>query len=712
MTKPLITNDLDELVSELLAHCNGHIKLAAPLGLGKPNHLLNAIYTRIKAEPSKTNLTLYTALSLKVPQAKQSLEKRFLGPFIKRHFGDDYPQLDYVMDRDANTLPRNIRIHEFYFSSGSQLQNPNSQQDYISQNYTHVARDLVSAGINVVVQQVAKRGDQISLSSNPDVLLDLIDEMQKHEKPLLVIGVVNSELPFLGGEAQVNQNQFDWLLDDSNAVPLFGVPRESVSSVDHAIGLFASTLVKDGGTLQIGIGALSDAIVNALIIRQKDNPIYLQALKTLDNSLENEFLTSSLLKQYGSITPFEQGLYGATEMVMDGFMHLRKAGILKRQVFDDLALQNLLDQSIITNPLGHNALDKLLEHSLLPKRLDKKSLNWLKKFGLVEQDTQLTDNQLCFPGGQVIGIDLTMKNNLNSLSKRITGRSLIGGRYLEGAFYLGSKKLYQWLKQLDGEDWNGLWMRRVSHINELLGGSETLDRNQRKQARFFNTCMIHTLTGAAVSDGLEDTQVVSGVGGQYNFVAMAHSLHDGRSILMLRSTRLVNGKAKSNIRWNYGHITIPRHLRDIVITEYGIADLRGQSDQEVIKRMLSISDARFQPQLLATAKSAGKVAPDFEMPKAWSNNLPQTIGQLNNFEVFSDYPFGSDFDTTELQLISALKKLKSATSNWYGKALSLGAALLPQKMSKEKALCLERMGLSKPKNIREKIMAGLLSRYL
>jgi acyl-CoA hydrolase len=34
-------------------------------------------------------------------------------------------------------------------------------------------------------------------------------------------------------------------------------------------------------------------------------------------------------------------------------------------------------------------------------------------------------------------------------------------------------------------------------------------------------------------------RVVPGVGGQYNFVAMAHALHEARSVLMLRATRCV-----------------------------------------------------------------------------------------------------------------------------------------------------------------------------
>ena len=57
-----------------------------------------------------------------------------------------------------------------------------------------------------------------------------------------------------------------------------------------------------------------------------------------------------------------------------------------------------------------------------------------------------------------------------------------------------------------------------------------------------------------------------------------HALRDGRSVLLLRSSRVGAAGARSNILWNYGHTTIPRHLRDVFVTEYGIADLRGKSD--------------------------------------------------------------------------------------------------------------------------------------
>src|SRR5258708_37606973 len=113
----------------------------------------------------------------------------------------------------------------------------------------------------------------------------------------------------------------------------------------------------------------------------------------------------------------------------------------------------------------------------------------------------------------------------------------------------------------------------VSGVNDLFG-EENLARRQRHDARFINICMMMTLFGAAVSDALEDGRVVSGGGGQYNFVAMAHELERARSILLLHATRAARGGGESKIVFNYGHAPIPRHLRDIVITEDGIPDLR------------------------------------------------------------------------------------------------------------------------------------------
>ena len=169
-------------------------------------------------------------------------------------------------------------------------------------------------------------------------------------------------------------------------------------------------------------------------------------------------------------------------------------------------------------------------------------------------------------------------------------------------------------------------MTSISYVNELYGG-EDAKRRARVNARFINDAMMATVLGDVVSDGLEDGRIVSGVGGQYNFVAQGFALEGARSVIMLRASRTAKGKTQSNIRWRYGHTTIPRHLRDMIVTEYGVADLRGKSDRDVIAAMLAITDQRFQDDLLRQAKDAGKIERSFELPDAARDNTPDAIEQ-------------------------------------------------------------------------------------
>ena len=95
-------DSLDAAVARMLERLPAALHVGAPLGLGKPHRLLNALYARIAADPSRP-LTLYTALSLDPPRASPGLEQRFLDPFAERHFGADFPRLAYVdaQRRDA-----------------------------------------------------------------------------------------------------------------------------------------------------------------------------------------------------------------------------------------------------------------------------------------------------------------------------------------------------------------------------------------------------------------------------------------------------------------------------------------------------------------------------------------------------------------------------------------------------------------------------------
>ena len=143
---------------------------------------------------------------------------------------------------------------------------------------------------------------------------------------------------------------------------------------------------------------------------------------------------------------------------------------------------------------------------------------------------------------------------------------------------------------------------------------------QRRHARFVNTTMMVTGLGAAVSDTLDDGRVVSGVGGQYNFVAMAHALPEARSILCVRATRESRGEVTSSMPWSYGNATIPRHLRDIVVTRvrhrrparpHGSRGRRGAGGDHG----LALPGA-----FVAEAQRAGKLPRDYRVPDAARNN--------------------------------------------------------------------------------------------
>ncbi len=242
-------------------------------------------------------------------------------------------------------------------------------------------------------------------------------------------------------------------------------------------------------------------------------------------------------------------------------------------------------------------------------------------------------------------------------------------------------------------------MTAVSFTNELYG-DQAAKTTARVKARFVNSAMMATLLGALVSDGLEDGRVVSGVGGQHNFVAQAFALPDARSIVSVRATRSRKGKTQSNIRYAYGHVTIPRHERDIVVSEYGIADLRGKSDEMVAAAMLAIADSRFQPELLRAAKDAGKIAATYEIPAAFRDNTPERIARaLAPFDL-PPFPFGTDFTPVEQRLLVALGKLKDAAPSRLARLALAGGPRDDE--------ALARMRLARPGTLSERLTARLL----
>jgi len=416
------------------------------------------------------------------------------------------------------------------------------------------------------------------------------------------------------GAGDLPAEEFSAVLD-SPAIdfPLFAPPSEPITDTKYAIGLHAAGLVRDGGTLQIGIGQIGDALAQSLIVRHRDTAQFEATIRRLTPATEQ----FSVL-QTG---PFEKGLYGLSEMLFEAFLGLIDAGILKREV---------------------------------------------------------------------------------------------DGVVLHGTFFLGPKSFYRRLRDMTPEQIARIQMMPVSFTNELYGDEEA-KRRARVDARFVNNAMMATVMGAAISDGLEDGQVVSGVGGQYNFVAQAFALQGARSILTVEATRQAGAKTQSNIRWSYGHETIPRHLRDVVVTEYGVADIRGKSDADVIAAMLQVADSRFQEELARQARDAGKLPKNFEIPAAYRENHPGRIADAlkpaRAAGLLPSFPFGSDFTGTERRLIPALQFLQDAqrSPQRLPGLLWQGLTRTPDAADQE---CLARLGLDRPATFSERAYSALVNAAL
>ena len=603
-------DDPDRVADAIIARVGKNLVLALPLGLGKANHVANALFARASADPS-IRLHIFTALTLETPRSRPGLERRFVQPFAQRVFAG-YPELAYAKVLRAGTLAPNIIVDEFFFQAGTRLGIAAAQQSYISANYTHALRCVLDRGVNVVAQLVARRAGatRLSLSCNPDLTLDLLKSRARGQCDFLFVGQVNSELPFMPGDGDLPEGEFDLLLEGpATDFPLFAPPRESIELAEHAMGIHVARTIADGGTLQLGIGSLGDAVAHALILRHRANADFRAIAARLDPA---DGAPAGLRES----DPFDQGLHGVSEMLVESFLDLMRAGVLKREV---------------------------------------------------------------------------------------------EGALLQAAFFLGSRAFYRALRDLPEAELAKLRMTSVLFVNELYG-DEAAKRRARVKGRFINNAMMATLLGNVVSDALENGQVVSGVGGQYNFVAQAFALEDARSIIMVRTTREAKRRTTSNIRWNYGHTTIPRHLRDIVVTEYGVADLRGKTDRDVIAAMLAVADSRFQGELLRQAKDAGKIERGFELPAACRDNTPDRIARALSpaYEqgLLPAFPFGTDFTPVEQRLIPALMLLQSVTLPRL--ALLLARGFLSSSPAPDVRDCLGRMALDHPSGASEHIEAALL----
>ncbi len=600
MFNPFTFSDAMSAARAIVARVGPDLRVALPLGLGKPVTLVNAL-VRLAADDPSLKLSIFTALTLERPEPSSDMERRFLGPARDRLFGR-YPDLAYARMLRDGTLPANIDVTEFFLLAGRWTSVERMQRAYVSVDFAQALDVLLARRPNLVLQLLAAEGDRLSLSCNTDISADLLRLRREGRADFLFAAELNPALPFLPGPAEIAASEVALGLDPPEPFELFSVPKRPVADADHAIGLHVSRLVPDGGTLQIGIGTTGDAVAHALRLRHRG---------ALAELWRNCPVPADGFAETG---PFDIGLYAVTEMLVDVMLPLLEEGIIAREV---------------------------------------------------------------------------------------------DGVAIHAGFFVGCRDFYARLRDLPEEVRARIAMMPVTFTNSLLG-DETAKRAARRGARFVNSTMTATLLGDAASDQLLDGTVVSGVGGQFDFVSQAHQLEGARSVLALHATRHGSGGLRSNIVWSRPHVTVPRHMRDIVVTEYGIADLRGKSDADCAAAMLAIADSRFQKELLGQARERGKLPPDFRIPEARQHNLPGRVSAWLDpaRDRLPAFPFGTDFTEREQRLLPALTQLGRARGDrmalarlaWQGRGTG----------SAEEEACVKRLELDAPGGLRDRFIAKAL----
>lgn len=78
----------------------------------------------------------------------------------------------------------------------------------------------------------------------------------------VVIAEVNDRMPYVGGDNHIHVSELDYIVETSN--PLFEIPLAPIGETEQAIGGFCAELIENGSTLQLGIGAIPDAVLQCL----------------------------------------------------------------------------------------------------------------------------------------------------------------------------------------------------------------------------------------------------------------------------------------------------------------------------------------------------------------------------------------------------------------------------------------------------------------
>ncbi len=190
-------------------------------------------------------------------------------------------------------------------------------------------------------------------------------------------------------------------------------------------------------------------------------------------------------------------------------------------------------------------------------------------------------------------------------------KSLRRGKVV-ASFCMGSRKLYD---AVDEDD------RFEFHPSDYVNDPFIVSRNDRMVA--INSALQVDLTGQVCSDSIGN-RFYSGFGGQVDFIRGAARSKDGKAIIALPSTAKSGSVSRIVATLDAGAgVVTSRADVDFVVTERGIASLKGRSVRERALALIAVAHPNFQDELLERARELGFVYPD---QRPWpKNGLPYPI---------------------------------------------------------------------------------------
>ena len=156
-------------------------------------------------------------------------------------------------------------------------------------------------------------------------------------------------------------------------------------------------------------------------------------------------------------------------------------------------------------------------------------------------------------------------------------------------FAMGQKAMYDFLDNNPSVE---------SHPVDYVNDPHVIAQNDNVVS--INAALQIDLTGAVNAEHLLGHQY-SATGGQLDFVRGAYASRDGKSIIACHSTA-AKGKATRIVARLDGPVTTPRIDTQIVVTEFGWADLKGKSSTARAKALIALAHPQFRDALTAAAR--------------------------------------------------------------------------------------------------------------